>query len=249
MDDYGAIPDLRPAVSIPSRSTTIPPDLDEAQQATTTRHQTTDTRSHHLLHRDNLILTPCPQRVDNMRHQISRHVETDRLSPEDDGQVQHPERKTRRCNILSGRLVGKVGRAPRKALYARANSSTHQLEEPTRALRGIIRHCRPLTIPRTDAYFELGRRIYRPGDDDLPSWNSDDTVDIENGWAAVCFHQSDAQRGTYFQDRAGPTIFLRPNLDLSPRSLGRDVGTNLSSNLGSITSTSSVAKTKPPDTV
>ncbi|OLP83419.1 Elongation factor Ts [Symbiodinium microadriaticum] len=37
----------------------------------------------------------------------------------------------------------------------------------------------------TDAYFKLGEKIYRPGDDDLPNWDSNATKDIENGWANI----------------------------------------------------------------
>ena len=128
-----------------------------------------------------------------------------------------------KCNFLTGKLFGKVGRAPLKALYARANSNTCQLDMPTRssllALRNIIQHCRPMTIPRTlctprysviytDAYFKLGEHTYRPGDDDLPTWDSRQTTHIENGWAAVCFHQVDVQRAAYFQGRL-PTELVK----------------------------------------
>ena len=114
-----------------------------------------------------------------------------------------------KCNFLTGRLFGKVGRAALKALYARANSNMNNLDKPTRssllALRDIIVHCKPMTIPGnpvadtygviyTDAYFKLGEKIYRPGDDDLPNWDSNATKDIENGWAAVCFHQGDVHK-------------------------------------------------------
>ena len=159
---------------------------------------------------DNLILTPCPKRVTSMCQQIDKHLESGTISPE------QARKMAGKCNFLTGRLFGKVGRAPLKALYARANSSTHNIDKPTRssplALRDIILHCKPMTIPRapakttysviyTDAYFKLGSTTYKPGDPDIPNWDSGKTAEIENGWAAVCFHHGDVQRAAYFQGR------------------------------------------------
>ena len=121
-----------------------------------------------------------------------------------------------KCKILTGRLFGKVSRAALKALYATANSNTSNIDKPTRcsllALRNIIVHCKPMTIPRnpvadsysviyTDACFKLEEKIYRPGDGDLPNRDSNSTKDIENGWAAVCFHQGDVHNEDFFQGR------------------------------------------------
>ena len=87
------------------------------------------------------------------------------------------------------------------------------------ALKVIILHCKPITIPRspttttysviyTDAYFRLGSTLYRPGDQDIPNWDSKKTAEIENGWAAVCFHHGDVQRAAYFQGRL-PSVLAR----------------------------------------
>ena len=49
-----------------------------------------------------------------------------------------------------------------------------------------------MTIPRapakttysviyTDAYFKLGSTTYKPGDPDIPNWDSGKTAEIENG--------------------------------------------------------------------
>ena len=76
-----------------------------------------------------------------------------------------------------------------------------------------------MTIPRspttttysviyTDAYFKLGSTFYRPGDHDIPNWDSKKTAEIENGWAAVCFHHGDVQRAAYFQGRL-PSVLAR----------------------------------------
>ena len=69
-----------------------------------------------------------------------------------------------------------------------------------------------MTIPRapakttysviyTDAYFKLGSTTYKPGDPDIPNWDPGKTAEIENGWAAVCFHHGDVQRAADFQGR------------------------------------------------
>ena len=166
---------------------------------------------------ENLILTPCPARVRAMTQQIEKHLDTNNLTPEE------ARKMAGKCNFLTGRLFGKVGRAPLKAIYARANSFSHQLDKPTRsslmALRDIIIHCQPMTIPRnptfhsfsviyTDAYFKLKGTVYRPGDENLPQWDARQTPDIENGWAALCFHQGDVHYGAYFQGRL-PSALLR----------------------------------------
>ena len=69
--------------------------------------------------------------------------------------------------------------------------------------------CAPrYSVIYTDAYFKLGEQVYRPGDEDIPKWESRDTTHIENGWAAVCFHQGDVQRAAYFQGRL-PTELVK----------------------------------------
>ncbi|CAE7244596.1 unnamed protein product [Symbiodinium sp. KB8] len=133
---------------------------------------------------NNLILTPCPARAQAMTQQIEKHLETNNLTPE------KARKMAGKCNFLTGRLFGKVGRAPLKALHARANCFSHQLDKRTRsslmALRDIILHCQPMTIPRnptfraysviyTDAYFKL---------------------------------QGDVHKGAYFQGRL-PSVLLR----------------------------------------
>ena len=45
-------------------------------------------------------------------------------------------------------------------------------------------------------------------DDDLPSWSSAKTTNIENGWAAACFHQGDVRRAACFQGRL-PSVLGR----------------------------------------
>ena len=171
---------------------------------------------------ENLVLTPCPARVRAMTQQIEKHLDTNNLTPEE------ARKMAGKCNFLTGRLFGKVGRAPLKAIYARANSFSHQLDQPTRsslmALRDIILHCQPMTIPRnpnfhsfsviyTDAYFKLKGTVYRPGDENLPQWDSRQTPDIENGWAALCFHQGDVHTGAYFQDRLPSTLLRQFSAD------------------------------------
>ena len=59
---------------------------------------------------ENLILTPCPARVRAMTQQIEKHLGTDNLTPEE------ARKMAGKCNFLTGRLFGKVGRAPLKAI-------------------------------------------------------------------------------------------------------------------------------------
>ncbi|CAE7485471.1 unnamed protein product [Symbiodinium sp. CCMP2456] len=121
----------------------------------------------------NLVLTPCPARAKTMWQQIDKHLAENRLAPEE------ARKMAGKCIFLTGRLFGKVGREPLKAIYARANINTYSLDKPTRAsllaLKDII-----FTIQADD-----DPSVYRPGDEDLPTWNSDSTKDIENGWAFI----------------------------------------------------------------
>ena len=55
---------------------------------------------------ENLVLTPCPARVRAMTQQIEKHLDTNNLTPEE------ARKMAGKCNFLTGRLFGKVGRAP-----------------------------------------------------------------------------------------------------------------------------------------
>ena len=166
---------------------------------------------------ESLALTPCPKRVQQVTRLIDDYLHSGTLTPE------LARKLAGKCNFLTGRLFGRVGRAPLKAVYARANSSNTKLDKPTLAallsLKNIINHCRPMIIPRdlrpaafsviyTDAYFKLGKTVYRPGDEVIPEWDPNQTPGIENGWAAVCFYHGDSSRATYFQGRL-PSELLR----------------------------------------
>ena len=221
VDDYGSMGDSKSAhgsfSAFEEYNGCLPISMKQSKRQPPERHQriqgvliSSDT--------DNLILTPCPKRVQRTCRQISEHLKSNTLSPEE------ARKMAGKCNFLTGRLFGKVGRAPLKALYARANSNSCQLDKPPvhqfwHSETSIILHCRPMTIPRipcaprysviyTDAYFKLGEQVYRPGDEDIPKWESRNTAHIENGWAAVCFHQGDVQRTAYFQGRL-PTELVK----------------------------------------
>ena len=117
-----------------------------------------------IISKDNnhITLTPCPQRVERMCSHIIACLEQDTLEPD------QARRMAGKCNFLTGRLFGKVGRAPLKAIYARAHSNISHLDKPTKsalyALLDIIQHCKPMRIPLqiqhrhftiiyTDAYY------------------------------------------------------------------------------------------------
>ena len=117
-----------------------------------------------------------------MCQQMDSYLDANDMSPDE------ARKMAGKCNFLTGRLF--------------AN------DKPTRssllAVRAIIQHCRRTAIPRnpvaqiysviyTDAYFNLGQQIYRPGDEDLLDRNSTETNNTENAWAALCFDQGDVQ--------------------------------------------------------
>ena len=165
------------------------------------------------------------------------HVSTDLRRLE----VQKPlaRKMAGKCNFLTGRLFGKVGRAPLKALYARANSSSCQLDKPTRssllALRDIILHCRPMTIPRVPCAARYSRDLHR-------CLLQSRRTSVQAGRrghpeVGVTERHTDAPpfvstKVTYkvrilpgqVPYRAGQDLFLRPSVHLSPRVLGVNPG-------------------------
>ena len=72
-------------------------------------------------------LTPCPQRVERMCADITTCLQSNTLEPD------QARRMAGKCNFLTGRLFGKVGRAPLKAIYSRAHSNMSHHDKPTRS--------------------------------------------------------------------------------------------------------------------
>ena len=99
---------------------------------------------HISIEQQHVILTPCPQRVDRMHQDILSCIQNDHLDSD------MARRMAGKCNFLTGRLFGKVGRAPLKAIYARAHNHHTSLDKPTKAalcaLMDIISHCKPMTF-------------------------------------------------------------------------------------------------------
>ncbi|CAE7242237.1 unnamed protein product [Symbiodinium pilosum] len=159
---------------------------------------------------NHITLTPCPQRVERMCTDITACLQSNTLEPD------QARRMAGKCSFLTGRLFGKVGRAPLKAIYSRAHSNISHLDKPTRsalhALLDIIRHCRPMRIPLqiqhrhftiiyTDAYYIAGGTKLRPGDEVPDGWQPADYTSVENGWGAVIFPPGKTDRAWYFQGR------------------------------------------------
>ncbi|CAE7207581.1 Ttf2, partial [Symbiodinium pilosum] len=96
-----------------------------------------------------ITLTPCPQRAQQMCEDFCEEIQLclnrDQLDPD------KARRMAGKCNFLTGRLFGKVGRAPLRAIYASAHSNISQLGKPTRsalhALLNITHHCKPTRLP------------------------------------------------------------------------------------------------------
>eukprot|EP00439_Symbiodinium_sp_Y106_P008585 s129_g1.t1 len=63
---------------------------------------------------DNLILTPCPKRVQHMCRQISEHLTSNRRLPEE------ARKMAGKCNFLTGRLFGKVGQQGGLSSFSRS---------------------------------------------------------------------------------------------------------------------------------
>ena len=159
---------------------------------------------------NHITLTPCPQRVERMCSDITASIQCNTLEPD------QARRMAGKCNFLTGRLFGKVGRAPLKAIYSRAHSNISHLDKPTKsalyALLDIIQHCRPMRIPLqiqhrhftiiyTDAYYIAGGTRLRPGDEAPDGWQPADYTSVENRWGAVIFPPGKTDRAWYFQGR------------------------------------------------
>ena len=157
-----------------------------------------------------IVLTPCPQRVERMCQDILTCLNTNHLDPD------MARRMAGKCNFLTGRLFGKVGRAPLKAIYARAHSHQTSLDKPTKAalyaLMDIISHCRLMRIPRepqarhfpiiyTDAYYTADRQCLRPSDPIPEGWQPRDYATVDNGFGAVIFPSGESDRAWFFQGR------------------------------------------------
>ena len=157
-----------------------------------------------------ITLTPCPERVRRMCRDIQQCLQDNHLDPD------QARRMAGKCNFLTGRFFGKVGRAPLKAIYARAHSNVSHLDKPTKsalvALLDIIQHCQPMKIPLqiqhrhftiiyTDAHYIAHQHRCRPGDEIPEGWQPQDYSTVENGWGAVIFPPGKTDRAWYFQGR------------------------------------------------
>ena len=166
---------------------------------------------------NHVMLTPCPQRVKHMQEEIQRCLQLGQLEPE------QARRMAGKCNFLTGRLFGKVGRAPLKAIYARANSHHSAVDKPTKAallaVFNIITSCRLMKIPRspmrqqfsiiyTDAHYLAGEQRLRPGQEPPPNWSPRDDTSVDNGWGAVLFLNGDPHLAWHFQGKL-PSNILR----------------------------------------
>ena len=112
-----------------------------------------------------------------------------------------------KCNFLTGRLFGKVGRAPLKAAYARAHSRAALW-----ALLDIASHCQPMRTPRelrvmqfaiiyTDAHCTANNQHLRASDSVPTDWSPIDFSAVDNGFGAVIFPPGEHRREWFFSRR------------------------------------------------
>ena len=169
-----------------------------------------------------------------------------------------------KCNFLAGRLFGKVGRAPLKAIYSRAHSNMSQLDKPTRsalhALLHIIQHCKPMRLPLqiqhrhfaiiyADASYLAGDLKLRPGDGTPEGWKPHDFAQVENSWGAVIFPPGESDRAWCFQGRLSQEILKQFSSNTASSTSwkpGSPSSHRWSANPSWATSTSSAATTKQP---
>ena len=153
---------------------------------------------------------PFPKKVHKMTQEIGQCIKNNSLSQD------LAMRVAGKCNFLTESLFGRVGRAPPKALYARANSTQHHLDKATTATlhaisdiiitiagrdhtqdhqtRSLLHH-----VPR--AYYIANGNRRRPGDEVPPDWRRQEFTKVENGWGAVIFIRGDKRKAAYFQGR------------------------------------------------
>ena len=185
-----------------------------------------------------ITLTPCPQRAQQMCEDFCEEIQLclnrDQLDPD------KARRMAGKCNFLTGRLFGKVGRAPLRAIYASAHSNISQLGKPTRsalhALLNITHHCKPTRLPLqikhrqfaiiyTDTYHLAGDTKLRPSDDIPEGWRPHRLHhDRERmGSCHVPARRNDTCLGLSREIAAtnSPTVQLQHRLHLPVGSLGR----------------------------
>ena len=93
--------------------------LDETQQATTPERQQRIQGVFISSDSDNLVLTPCPKRVQYMCRQISENLTSNRLSPEE------ARKMAGKCNFLTGRKAVREGRLRPAEGVIRASQLEH----------------------------------------------------------------------------------------------------------------------------
>ena len=144
-----------------------------------------------------VTVEPCPDRIQNLLHQIQTHLSTKLMAPE------QARKLAGKCSFTTTHLFGRVGRAALRALYDKAFSNNDQLSTHTIssliALQNILQVCSPRRLPlrpsmerHTIIYTDT---FYRDGDKQLRLHQLIDTPDLltpsadtTNGWAAVVFH-------------------------------------------------------------
>ena len=146
-----------------------------------------------------VILRPCPQRVARLSQQIDQILQDEAL----DSTV--AQKLAGKLVFLQSTCFGQMGRSLLMPIYARAHAShsptEHEglngpLKTALKALRHLLNHMPPRAIPLdpkeettslyTDAFFQLGDKMIRPFDSEVPrTWQPLQTRWLTNGWGFV----------------------------------------------------------------
>ena len=152
------------------------------------------------LHEAGAHLHPCPDRVQRIVHTIQSHLTENHMTPE-------------QAQVLAGKLTflqttsfGRSGLAMLTPLYGRAhlfqdhmednNKLSHALRASLSTLAKLLPDMQPRYVPfaqnepisvvYTDAFFQMGERLFRPSDPNIPRrWNSHKAPAYHNGWGII----------------------------------------------------------------
>ena len=164
-----------------------------------------------------LQIQPCPDRVHKLQVQIRNFLDYDRLQPSE------AQKLAGRLVFLQTTIFGQVGKSALQPIYSRAAhqsadapGSIHLNTGLRRALTNILQllvDMRPRWLPfdvtapqsliYTDAFFELGQRVLKPGSEVPTSWNHRNTKNMKNGWGVVAHT---FQETFYSLGRVPPTL-------------------------------------------
>ena len=163
---------------------------------------------------DSITVAPCQDRVQNISQQLSTHLQSKSMTPE------QARKLAGKCSFTTTHLFGRVGRAALRALYDKAFSNNDTINSQTQsaiiALLDILNHCQPRQLPLrphstqhtiiyTDAFYKDGDKQLRCHDLLKQEELTIPSPSMTNGWAAVVFHP-DSHKPLVFNGTVPPKL-------------------------------------------